>query len=119
MKTAAQIRVMAGLVERLLIHHGGAEQDLAYVTLDHMLKDKGEFDRLFTDHKEIDERLRLARMAKTATDARRLLKHADVAVCLSLEAMRGERAAFDRGHLRPASHRVSRDRPARVRRFVR
>jgi len=28
-------------------------------------------------------------------DARRLLKHADVALCLSLEAMRGERDAFD------------------------
>ena len=28
-------------------------------------------------------------------DARRLLKQADIALCLSLEAMRGERAAFD------------------------
>ena len=28
-------------------------------------------------------------------DARRLLKHADIAMCLSLEAMRGELAAFD------------------------
>ena len=28
-------------------------------------------------------------------DARRLLKHADIALCLSLEAMRGELAAFD------------------------
>src|SRR5919107_5921172 len=30
-----------------------------------------------------------------ASDARRILKHADIAMCLSLEAMRGELAAFD------------------------
>jgi histidine ammonia-lyase len=36
-----------------------------------------------------------------ADDARRLLKHADIAMCLSLEAMRGELAAFD-----PRLHRA-------------
>ncbi|HEY8382160.1 MAG TPA: aromatic amino acid ammonia-lyase [Microvirga sp.] len=34
-------------------------------------------------------------------DARRILKHADIAMCLSLEAMRGELAAFD-----PRVHRA-------------
>ncbi len=34
-------------------------------------------------------------------DARRLRKHADIAMCLSLEAMRGEKAAFD-----PRVHRA-------------
>jgi histidine ammonia-lyase len=46
-------------------------------------------------------------------DARRLLKHADVAVCLSLEAMRGERAAFDprlqRARPHPGQMRVARN----------
>ncbi|MDF2812559.1 MAG: aromatic amino acid lyase [Microvirga sp.] len=37
----------------------------------------------------------LALGALAAHDARRLMKHADVAMCLSLEAMRGELAAFD------------------------
>src|SRR5215203_1543638 len=37
----------------------------------------------------------LALAALAAHDARRLLKHADIAMCLSLEAMRGELAAFD------------------------
>ncbi|KAB0268693.1 HAL/PAL/TAL family ammonia-lyase [Microvirga brassicacearum] len=37
----------------------------------------------------------LALGALAASDARRLMKHADVAMCLSLEAMRGELAAFD------------------------
>jgi histidine ammonia-lyase len=36
-----------------------------------------------------------------ASDARRILKHADIAMCLSLEAMRGELAAFD-----PRVHRA-------------
>jgi histidine ammonia-lyase len=37
----------------------------------------------------------LALAALAAHDARRLLKQADIAMCLSLEAMRGELAAFD------------------------
>ncbi len=37
----------------------------------------------------------LALGALATSDARRLLKHADIAMCLSLEAMRGELAAFD------------------------
>jgi histidine ammonia-lyase len=37
----------------------------------------------------------LALGALATHDARRLLKHADIAMCLSLEAMRGELAAFD------------------------
>ncbi|WP_230529966.1 HAL/PAL/TAL family ammonia-lyase [Microvirga roseola] len=37
----------------------------------------------------------LALAALATHDARRILKHADIAMCLSLEAMRGELAAFD------------------------
>jgi histidine ammonia-lyase len=37
----------------------------------------------------------LALGALATSDARRTLKHADIAMCLSLEAMRGELAAFD------------------------
>jgi histidine ammonia-lyase len=43
----------------------------------------------------------LALGALAAYDARHLLKHADIAMCLSLEAMRGELAAFD-----PRVHRA-------------
>jgi histidine ammonia-lyase len=43
----------------------------------------------------------LALGALATYDARRLLKHADIAMCLSLEAMRGELAAFD-----PRVHRA-------------
>ncbi len=43
----------------------------------------------------------LALGALATSDARKLLKHADIAMCLSLEAMRGELAAFD-----PRVHRA-------------
>ncbi|MET0745210.1 MAG: aromatic amino acid ammonia-lyase [Microvirga sp.] len=46
-------------------------------------------------------------------DARRLLKHADIAMCLSLEAMRGELAAFDprlhRARPHPGQARIARN----------
>ncbi|HEX8664176.1 MAG TPA: aromatic amino acid ammonia-lyase [Beijerinckiaceae bacterium] len=45
-------------------------------------------------------------------DARRLLKHADIALCLSLEAMRGELAAFDERLHRARPH-VGQGRVAR------
>jgi histidine ammonia-lyase len=45
-------------------------------------------------------------------DARRLLKHADIALCLSLEAMRGELAAFD-PRLHKARPHVGQGRVAR------
>ena len=45
-------------------------------------------------------------------DARRLLKQADIALCLSLEAMRGERAAFD-PRLHKARPHVGQGRVAR------
>jgi histidine ammonia-lyase len=48
-----------------------------------------------------------------ASDARRILKHADIAMCLSLEAMRGELAAFDprlhRARPHPGQARVARN----------
>ena len=47
------------------------------------------------------------------SDARRLLKHADIAMCLSLEAMRGELAAFDprlhKARPHPGQMRVARN----------
>src|ERR671913_141257 len=55
----------------------------------------------------------LALGALATHDARRLLKHADIAMCLSLEAMRGELAAFDprvhRARPHPGQARVARN----------
>jgi histidine ammonia-lyase len=55
----------------------------------------------------------LALGALATFDARRLLKHADIAMCLSLEAMRGELAAFDprlhKARPHPGQARVARN----------
>ncbi|MBM6579028.1 aromatic amino acid lyase [Microvirga sp. BT689] len=55
----------------------------------------------------------LALGALATHDARRLLKHADIAMCLSLEAMRGELAAFDprvhKARPHPGQARVARN----------
>jgi histidine ammonia-lyase len=55
----------------------------------------------------------LALGALATHDARRILKHADIAMCLSLEAMRGELAAFDprvhRARPHPGQARVARN----------
>src|SRR6185436_2564480 len=55
----------------------------------------------------------LALGALATHDARRLLKQADIAMCLSLEAMRGELAAFDprvhRARPHPGQARVARN----------
>ena len=55
----------------------------------------------------------LALGALATSDARRLLKHADITMCLSLEAMRGELAAFDprlqRARPHPGQLRVARN----------
>ncbi len=55
----------------------------------------------------------LALAALATSDALRLLKHADIAMCLSLEAMRGELAAFDprvhKARPHPGQARVARN----------
>lgn len=55
----------------------------------------------------------LALASLATSDARRILKHADVAMCLSLEAMRGELAAFDprvhKARPHPGQARVARN----------
>lgn len=67
---------MAGIVEGMLKGHGEREADLAYRVLDHVLAEQGHLQRMHSDHEEIDNRLKGVQTAKTATDARRLLKAA-------------------------------------------
>jgi hemerythrin-like domain-containing protein len=76
LKTPAEAKMLAGLVEALLLDHGDAETNLAFVALDHALGQKGPLDRLHQDHDEIDDRLRQVRKATELADARRLLRAA-------------------------------------------
>jgi hemerythrin-like domain-containing protein len=72
-RTVAEIRRLACLVEGLLERHGGNETELAYLALDHVLQDKGRLDRLHQEHQEIDGRLREVQTAPNCATARRLL----------------------------------------------
>lgn len=74
--TPAEVRTMASIIEGMLRVHAATEANLAYLALDHVLHEKGQLDRLYEDHHEIDSRLRKVHDTKTVTEARRLLKAA-------------------------------------------
>ncbi|MCX7824280.1 MAG: hemerythrin domain-containing protein [Verrucomicrobiae bacterium] len=74
LRTRAEIQMLVGLVESLLRDHGDAEQNLAYLALDHVLKERGQLDQLYQDHKEMDVQLKHVRRARTVAEARRLLR---------------------------------------------
>ena len=71
-----EVRLLARLIERLLEDHAGAEQDLAYRALDHLLFHEERLERMHQDHQEIDERLRQAQKVEKVDDARRKLNEA-------------------------------------------
>jgi hemerythrin-like domain-containing protein len=73
-QTVAEVRLLVRLVEGVLSRHADAEQNLAYAALDHALAEKGQLDRLYQDHQEIDARFRRARTATDLGEAVKLLK---------------------------------------------
>lgn len=76
LSTAQEAQRMAGIVEAMLKGHGEREASLAYRVLDHVLAQQGQLHRMHSDHEEIDNRLKSVQTAKTALEARRLLKAA-------------------------------------------
>ncbi|MBM3889865.1 MAG: hypothetical protein FJ388_12180 [Verrucomicrobia bacterium] len=74
LETVGEARLLGRLVESLLRGHGSREEDLAYRALDHVLYEKGHLDRLYSDHHEIDARLKQAQQAETVGEARGLLQ---------------------------------------------
>jgi len=75
-QTAAEVKMLATLVEGVLRNHGDKEENLAYLALDHVLADKGELHSLYQEHQEIDDRWKRVQGAKDFTEARQLLKAA-------------------------------------------
>lgn len=73
LKTAGEVKAFASLLETLLRAHGEAEQDMAYGPLDHLLKEKKQLSRLFSDHREMDGRMKEVQEAGNLTQAKRLL----------------------------------------------
>jgi hemerythrin-like domain-containing protein len=76
LKTSTEVRLFAALLERLLRSHADAEDNLAYIALDHALDDQGHLERLHHEHQEIDDRLRRAQTATDFEEARHLLQTA-------------------------------------------
>jgi hemerythrin-like domain-containing protein len=79
LNSVEEARLLICLVERLLKSHADAEEELAYVALDHVLRENGCLDELNQDHHEIDASLERAREARDLASAQRFLKMAIVA----------------------------------------
>ncbi len=71
--TIGELRTMAAIIERVLAPHAAAENNLAFLALDHVLSDQGQLQRLYHEHKEIDERLKQVHSVSNCGEARRLL----------------------------------------------
>jgi hemerythrin-like domain-containing protein len=87
LKSSAEVKALAGLLETLLRGHGETEQDLAYGPLDHLLKEKKQLSRLFSDHREMDSRMKEVQATGDPAQARRLL---EAAMVMSREHFRYE-----------------------------
>jgi len=71
-----EVKLFSALVEELLARHAETEQSLAYRALDHVMEERGELDRMYQDHKEIDVHYRRVGRARSLAEARLLLKKA-------------------------------------------
>ena len=75
-KTVDEIALLCRLLEAPLHNHGGAEADLAYIALDHILHQQNRLTRLHHDHQEIDGLLKEVAGIKNLQQARSRLKAA-------------------------------------------
>jgi hypothetical protein len=87
LRRLAEVKILAGLVEGLLLSHGAAEEDLVLVALDRVLPRRGRCEQFYQQHQEIDVRLRQAQTTEGLTHARHLLQ---TAVLASREHFRHE-----------------------------
>jgi hemerythrin-like domain-containing protein len=79
LKTLAEVKSLAELMESLLLAHGKAEEELVFAPLDHYLEQLGQCDTFEEEHQEIDASLLKVRSAKRLDEARRLLSVAVLA----------------------------------------
>ena len=79
LKTLAEVKSLAELMESLLLAHGKAEEDLVFAPLDHCLEQIGQRDVFHEEHHEIDASLLKVKAAKRLDEARRLLSVAVLA----------------------------------------
>ena len=70
LRTAAEVRSLARLLEFLLEAHSRTEEELIIEPLDHCFEQIGQRETFHQEHEEIDENLKLAQTACTAKKAR-------------------------------------------------
>jgi hemerythrin-like domain-containing protein len=74
------VTLLARLIEKMLISHGQAEEELVLCALDHSLEERGLRDRFHQEHDELDERFRQVQAAADVLAARRLF-HSALLAC--------------------------------------
>ena len=72
-KTLAEIKSLAALMETMLEAHSRTEDELFLSPLEHCLEQIGQRDTFHQEHVEIDGSLKLAQRAKQLRQARRFL----------------------------------------------
>jgi hemerythrin-like domain-containing protein len=76
LKTLAEIRALAALLEDLLRGHSKAEDELLLAPLEHYLEQIGQRDSFEHEHHEIDANLLRIHQARSVAEARRPMQHA-------------------------------------------
>jgi hemerythrin-like domain-containing protein len=73
LKTLAEVKSMAGMMESLLKSHSDTEDELFIGPLEHCFEQLGQRDAFLEEHQEIDASLRSLQQAKQLEKARQLL----------------------------------------------
>lgn len=73
LNTLIEVKMLGGLVERLLTGHAKIEEESVLVALDHALMEKGQHDQFHQEHQELDERLTKLRDLSDFVEARQVL----------------------------------------------
>jgi hemerythrin-like domain-containing protein len=73
LKTLAEVKSLAALMESLLKSHSDTEDELFIGPLEHCFEQIGQRDAFLEEHQEIDSNLRSLRQAKQLKKARQLL----------------------------------------------
>jgi hemerythrin-like domain-containing protein len=73
LKTLAEVKSLATLMESLLKAHSDTEDELFLGPLEHCFEQMGQRDAFLEEHKEIDESLRHLRQVQNLKKARQLL----------------------------------------------
>jgi hemerythrin-like domain-containing protein len=86
LKTLAEVKTLAAIMEAMLKAHSNTEDDLFIGPLEHCFEQIGQRDAFMEEHREIDGSLREVQGASRIDQARRKL----------LQAVRYSRAHFDK-----------------------